>query len=1156
MLFALTAPLNGGFSGTFSKAQSEFSRLGKEIQGLHKVQGDIASYQKQQAAVEKTSAKLKNLQAQEAQLKKELDAAQKAENQDAAAVAHLEREKLKLEQQIKNTSTALEAQQQKLKGTGDRLKEAGVDTANLAQKDAELTAKIKELKSEQEQAADGAASFGERTAQGISVAGEAIASAGIAATLKEIADAYMECVALSGDFEESMSNVEALSGAGAQELDTLAAKAKELGATTKFTALEASEAMGYMAMAGWDASEMVSGMDGVLQLAAASGEDLAMVSDIVTDSLSAFGLTAADTGHFSDVLAAAATSANTNVSIMGETFKMSASVAGALGYSIEDVATAVGLMANSGVKGSIAGTALKNTFNGLLEGVTLTSAELGECEYSAVQADGTMKGFGRTMDELRVYFNQMTEAERVNNAITIAGKEGYNGLLAILNATDEDYASLAENINNCTGAAQRMAAVKLDNLNGQLTLMNSAWDALKTTLGEEFNPELRGVAEIETDVLTWMNGFVQEHPALVKGVMAGAGAFGALAFGITGVTAAMKLASAAGTIFAGTMGVALGPVAAVTAAVAGVVGVVTALATAADEGVPSVKELTEATREMDEAMDEASVTYEANTTEALATAEAAQLYISRLEEIETATGGAVKENQEYHNILELLTRTIPELAGYIDLENNAIEGGTAALREHTEAWKRDAETQAYQEYLNTLYDQYNEVATEYYGNSIKLTQAQLKLETAEKNRADALERMNELSEEAAKNGELLPGEYSELERAIMRYNAEAMEASEVIDKLSEAMDISAEAMGAAEAEIHDAEETVDRLTGKTKEQTEAEAEAARQTQELQTAIESTTTQVAALAEAYKEAYSAAWESVSGQYALWDEAAKVAETSADTINSALEGQITYWQDYNANLQSLTERSTEIEGLSDLIASFADGSVDSVNAVAGLANASDEELSAMVENWRELQKQQEKTTESIADIKIGLTAAMDEMQTDLVEDIEAMDLGDEAAENGRATIQGYIDGAVGMFPQVQTAYAQLAQAAKNALSPTYGTRGMPLYNGDTPGYASGTQNAEPGFAMVGENGPELVFFRGGEQVMNAAETARQRETLSSELATAAAPGGSSPSIQVVFQISGNATPETVDALQGYGDEFAARVLEVVENANMDTARRAYA
>ena len=1149
MLFALNARMNGGVSGTFSKAQAEFTRLGKEIQGLHRVQGDIASYQKQQSAIEATRSKLESLQKQHDLLQKEI-------KETEGSTAGLEREKVKLEERIKNTEAALERQNQKLGTTGERLKAAGVDTGNLAQKDAELTAKIKELETAQDNAAEGAASFGEKASRSISAVGEAIAAAGIAVALKEIADAYLECVGLAGDFEEAMSNVEALSQANTQEMAALTAQAKELGATTKFTAQEAGDAMGYMAMAGWDANDMLQGMDGVLQLAAASGEDLAMVSDIVTDSLSAFGLTAKDTAHFSDVLAAAATNSNTNVAIMGETFKMSASVAGALGYSIEDVAVAMGLMANSGVKGSIAGTALRNTFNGLLEGVTLTGAAFGEYEYCAVKADGTMKDFGTTIDELRGYFEQMTEAERVANAQAIAGQRGYNGLLAILNATDADYASLTNSINNCTGAAQRMANVKLDNLNGQLTLMDSAWDALRVTIGEQFNPELRKTAEIGTDVLTWANGFVQEHPALVKGAMAAGGAFGAIALAITGVTAAMKLATVASGIFAGTMGVALGPVVAVTAAVAGVVGVVTALATAADAGVPSVKELTEAARDIQEAMDEAGASYEETATQTMATAEVASIYIDKLEEIEAATSGNVAENQEYHNILALLTRTVPELADYIDLENNAIEGGTEALRQHTEAWKKDAEAQAYQEYINSLYDQYGEVMAESAENSIKLTQAQIKLETAEKNRDAALERMNELSQEAYENGEFLSQEYYQLENALYGYNDEIYTAQREIDNLNKAIDKDAEAVAAAEAEIESAQEAVEQLTGVTEEQTEAEAEAAAQTQELQAVIGDTAEQIAALAEAYNEAYAAALDSISGQYALWDEAADVVETSAGSINNALESQITYWQDYNANLQSLTERSADIEGLSAVIASFADGSEDSVNAVAGMANATDEELAAMVANWQTLQKEQEAAAGSVAELKTDFTATMDELQTELAADIEAMDLGDEATAAGRATIQGYIDAANDMLPAVRSAYANLARAASNALgTPSYSNSAYAA-NSSVPMYASGTDSAAPGLALVGEEGPELVYFNGGEKVMDAAKTAAFQSNATPGLSAMLSPSvGSAPPVTVTFQIQGNATQETVQDLRGFADEIVSTVLDALDEASEDARRRAY-
>lgn len=1149
MMFALNARMNGGFSSTFSKAQAEFTRLGKEIQGLHRVQGDIASYQKQQSAIEATRSKLESLQKQHDLLQKEI-------KETEGSTAGLEREKVKLEERIKNTEAALERQNQKLGTTGERLKAAGVDTGNLAQKDAELTAKIKELETAQDNAAEGAASFGEKASRSISAVGEAIAAAGIAAALKEIAEAYLECVGLAGDFEETMSNVEALSQANTQEMAALSSQAKELGATTKFTAQEAGDAMGYMAMAGWDANDMLQGMDGVLQLAAASGEDLAMVSDIVTDSLSAFGLTAKDTAHFSDVLAAAATNSNTNVAIMGETFKMSASVAGALGYSIEDVAVAMGLMANSGVKGSIAGTALRNTFNGLLEGVTLTGAAFGEYEYCAVKADGTMKDFGATIDELRGYFEQMTEAERVANAQAIAGQRGYNGLLAILNATDADYVSLTNSINNCTGAAQRMADVKLDNLNGQLTLMDSAWDALRVTIGEQFNPELRELAEIGTDVLGWANGFVQEHPALVKGVMATAGAFGGIALAITGVTAAMKLASVASGIFAGTMGVALGPVAAVTAAVAGVVGVVTALATAADAGVPSVKELTEAARDMQEAMDEASASYEETATQTMATAEVASIYIDKLEEIEAATSGNVAENQEYHNILALLTRTVPELADYIDLESNAIEGGTEALRQHTEAWKKNAEAQAYQEYINSLYDQYGEVMAESAENSIKLTQAQIKLETAEKNRDAALERMNELSQEAYENGEFLSQEYYQLENALYGYNDEIYTAQREIDNLNKAIDADAEAVAAAEAEIESAQEAVEQLTGATEEQAAAEAEAAAQTQELQAVIGDTAEQVMALAEAYNEAYTAALDSISGQYALWDEAAAVVETSAGSINSALESQITYWDNYNQNLESLRERTADIEGLSDVIASFADGSEDSVNAIAGMASASDEDLAAMVANWQELQQAQADASQSIADLKTDFSSQMDELQSDLAADIEAMDLGDEAAAAGRATIQGYVDAANDMLPQVKSAYENLAKAASSAMG--YQMVYVPSSGTYVPqrGYASGTDNAAPGFALVGEEGPELVYFNGGEKVMDAAKTADFRSNATPAVSAMLSPSaGSAPPVNVTFQIQGNATQETVQDLRAFADEIVDRVMDTIEGAEEDARRRAY-
>lgn len=947
-----------------------------------------------------------------------------------------------------------------------------------------------------------------------------------------------------------MSTVEALSGATAAEMEQLSGVAKELGATTKFTAQEAADAMGYMAMAGWDAIDMMNGMDGVMQLAAASGEDLAMVSDIVTDNLTAFGLTAADTAHFSDVLAAAATNSNTNVSIMGETFKQSASIAGALGYSIEDVAVAVGLMANSGVKGSIAGTALKNTFNGLLEGATLTGAAFGEYEYSAIKADGTMKSFSSTINELRVYFDQMTEAERVNNAMTIAGARGYNGLLAILNAADEDYASLTDSINNCSGAAQRMASIKLDNMNGQLTLMNSAWEAVKTTVGEQFTPVMEGVYSVGTDVLTQINELLKANPALVKGTAAFVGVLGAAVGALTAFTAVAKIAAKASTLLSISI-----PGVNIAMGLAAVVGGIVALVSAVNEGIPPVKELAEAARDAQEAMEQANAAYDETATQTLATAQTALIYIDRLEEIEDATGGAVKENQEYHNILALLSRTVPELADSIDLTNNAIDGGTEALRANTEEWKRNAEAQAYQEYLNSLYDQHGEVTKEYVENSIKRTQAEIHLKEVTEKRNAVQERLNELSKESYDQGGMLTQEYYDLQNSLNTYNDEIYKSERTIKNLDKAIAEDIETMDSFQTEIDEADKAWERITDTTKDMTEAEKAAAQQTQEFQQIFDGVTASAAALTEAYKATYEAAMESIQGQYALWDMAAPAVATSAGSINSALESQITYWQAYDANLQSLTERSAEIEGLSDVIASFADGSKEGVNAVAGLAAATDEELREVVANYNANKQAMSDASNSTSMLVNEVTQEIDKLQKELEDDVAAMNLGSEAAESARATIQGYIDGLDGMHPEVQAAFARFAQAVPQ--TPALPGNGFaPIASLHGRGYATGTESAEPGFALVGEKGPELIYFNGGEKVVNAAQTAAMRSQPAISALVPPAGGANSPvTIQVSFNIQGTASPETVASLQEFGSEFAEHVLDFIEQHNIDVTRRAY-
>ena len=1085
MDFVLNAALNGNFKGTFSRAQQEFVRLGKEIQGLNRLQSDISSYQKQQKAVQNTEAKLRNLE-------KQYDLIQQEIRETNGPTASLEREQAKLEQRIRETTAAFERQNQKLSTTEQRLKDAKVDTGNLAGESQRLAAQMQELARRQEETARAAQSFGGSVQDAFSAAQQALASAGIATGLHEIYEAYAECVTIAADFESSMSNVEALSGSTAQEMAELTAAAKELGANTKYTAQQAADAMGFMGMAGWKAQEMLDGMDGVINLAAAAGEDLAQVSDIVTDNLTAFGLTAADTAHFSDVLAAAATNSNTSVSIMGETFKQSASIAGALGYSIEDVAVGVGLMANAGVKGSIAGTALKNTFNGLLEGVTLTGAAFGEYEFSAIKANGTMKEFSDTVDELRVYFDQMTEAERVNNAMALAGQRGYNGLLAILNATDANYQSLTNSIDNCTGAAQRMADIKLDNLRGQLTLMDSALEAVRTTIGEQFNPELRRLAETGTDLLGWVNSFIQAHPAMTKGVMTFTGVMGTATVAITGVNAALKIFQALNVAALFT-----GPVAAVlaaAAAVAGVTAAVVGMTTAFDDGIPSVKELTEAASEMQATLESSATAYDDVSSSALAAANVADTYINKLEAMGDSAKLSADGQQQYQNTLALLLQTVPSLSDCISQTTDeygrttyALETNTTALRDNVEAWKQNAMAQAYQERLTAMYAAQADVLIEAEKNSVELTRAQTSLEQAEEKRSETLGRMNDLYRQirnADGNPEKvreLQYEYNQLSSSLGDVDVEIQRSRDVMSVYTQALEDGQEAVNKAQEEISLLEEAFRRSTGAVEEQTHA-------LPELDAALSPVEATLSNLAAAYSDTYNEAYNSISGQFGLFEEAAVKVDASVSDMISSLESQASYMATYSENLRKAADM-----GLSEgLLSRLSDGSTQSAAYLQAIVNSGETKIEELNAAFAQVEEGKETFSGAVAEIQIGLDEAMTEMERIVQEGVEGMDLPDEAQESARSTIQAFIDQAGAMQPWVRNAYAQLGQLAANALGVNlntvpYGDSAWAA-NRATPAFAGGTSNAPPGWAWVGEKGPELIHMRGGETVLPA-EVSRQ-------------------------------------------------------------------
>lgn len=360
-----------------------------------------------------------------------------------------------------------------------------------------------------------------------------------------IAGAGVAVTGVAAKFESAMSEVQAISGASGDDLQRLTDKAQEMGATAKFSASESAAALKYMAMAGWDTEAMLNGINGVMQLAAASGEDLASTSDIVTDAMTAFGLSADQSTRFADVLAQTANRSNTSVALMGETFKYVAPVAGALGYSIEDTSVAIGLMANSGIKGSQAGTSLKNVLTNLAKPTDQVQSYMDKLNISMVDQAGNVKPLNQLLNEMRDSFADLTDAEKAEYAAGIAGKEGMSGLLAIVNASQSDFDKLTEAINNSSGAAQNVADVMMDNLGGQLTILKSTLEGIAISFGNILLPAVKSVVEALQNFLNWLNGLTDGQKQLVVTIAAVVAAIGPvlLIVGklITAVTSIIKV---------------------------------------------------------------------------------------------------------------------------------------------------------------------------------------------------------------------------------------------------------------------------------------------------------------------------------------------------------------------------------------------------------------------------------------------------------------------------------------------------------------------------------------------------------------------------------------------------------------------------------------
>lgn len=1161
MLFQLNAQLGGSYNSTFKTAQGAIASMQKEIAALSKTQSDITAYQKQQSAIEASKQKLEVLQQQYDNIQKEMQ-------ETGTFSSALENRLLAKQQQIDKASVSLETQTTKLNQMGNALKDAGVDTENLTGETAKLGNQIEDLKRKQEEAADGANSFGAQASTAFAAAGQALVAAGITVALNELKDAFDDVTEASMIFESAMTGVDKTTDLTAEELAIMSAEIKYLSTDIPIVTEELAgigEVAGQLGIAKanlMDFSEVMAMLATATTMTAEGGATmLAQFANI----------TQMDPSYYSNMASAVVDLGNNYATTEQKIIDMSQGIAASASLAGMSEADMLGLSAavtSLGIETQAGSTSMSKLISELMTAVETGKSLDKFAKIANMTADEFAVAWGDdAVTALQAFVLGLSDTERNGKSATVALTElgitetrMQRMILSLSNSGDLLNRTLAtsskawsENTALVAEAEKRYATTQ-----SQLVMRENAYNNLKIAIGDNYTPALRELYAVETDVLKNITAFVEQNPELVKAVTAFVGVIGVAAGGLAAYVAIMKVAVPLMGLFTASipgLNIIMTVVAGVAALTAGIVALseatkeetdaLTASSRVQHFELQALNEEYENAKEQygetsDEALalryevDELTAAYESNkqtleefvaendalleshneviasyyeASSAIDDEEQGVLALThKLQELSNKTYMTTVEQEQMKSIVDALNQSIPDLALNYDKTSNSLNMSAEAVERMVKA-QADQERQA-----------------ENYRVWIDLTKEEL---TLSEQLAEAQENLRLRREELTNLG------YN-VDAPLIGWSTDLDDYIDEVERLQTAYDENQVAL--------------EDVTEKAEEYAAAQEDSLDVTAQLTEVIGGVSAEITALAEAYEEAYDAALESVSGQYGIWDEAAEVVVISAQAISEALESQINYWQDYNANLESLSERTDDIEGLSDMIASFADGSEGSVNAITGMARATDTELAAMVTNWQELQKEQETVAGSLAELEIDFEASMQALQEELETTVSEMDLNEEAATSGKNTMQGFIDGAEEMLPYVQDAYARIAQAGIDAIDAKLQIRSPSrvMWNRAEmawSGYIKATEAMEPDVKVA------------------MAETAGAGvNAIATEAISSKSSGNGTPvelTVAPVYNFHGGSTASDIESvLRDATDDLRDKVLDILEEAGIDSARRAYA
>lgn len=872
------------------------------------------------------------------------------------------------------------------------------------------------------------------------------------------------------DFSASMSKVEALSGATTAQMEMLRQKALDVASTSKFTGKEVADAFGYMALAGWKTNEMLVGITAVTDLAAASGEDLAQVSDIVTDDLTAFGLAAEDAGHFADILAQTTANSNTNVQQMGEAFKYAAPLAGAMGYSVEDVATALGIMANNGIKASTAGVTLRSLFTRMAAPTKEVADAMNRLGIELTDTDGKMRPLMDILNDLRSGFTGLSEAEQAATAKALGGQRAISGLLAIARSSDEDFQQLVGAIESADGAAGRMAKTMLDNTKGSLILMKSSLEGAAIAAGEALAPAVTSVANVIRDAAKAFSNLTRdEQKAIVKtlavvaaigpvvtiggkvvklvgnvskvggklltmigkatiqtsaqaaATTADAAAKGADAAATATLTTAQKglnaaMAASPLVIFVG----ALGAASVAAAALSQAFGVVSR------ETQKTVDEITDHVDTIRSDLEGLKTSFEDNTAAAEGQAKTASALIDRLEELGQKSERTAAEQQEMQDIVDMLNNSYPEMKVSIDKTTGALTKSTTEMRKYVEQAQRVARAAAYQQVQTEAYTAQARAEQEAAKAAREVKKAKQEQARAEQEVADFIARGVDKTKDAETATRQYNSELTALKqratdagadvRALERAEAKAKQA---VVEAGEAVEIATNGLrlnSAATAEAANAH----RLLAAAEHQGAQGASVAVEGWNTLSAAEKASAEE--MVAAYERVTGAVQSAVENQMGFFEQFNGGMETTAKQMRENLESQVQGVENWEQNLVALSGKVSD-----EMLAYLAELGPQGAAYVQALVDDGGDELAKINELWPQAMQIQSFENEAATQLKgaIGeLTAGGSEELVKLAET-----LGVQAKGTGNAVPEGLAQGIVEKLNEVHAAAEEAAKEVEN-------------------------------------------------------------------------------------------------------------------------------